>query len=108
MPSMSNSGMRRLPDRTAAGKSAPRNRGAGDDVMFERLPPHAPEAEQCLLGALLLDGVNGIGRCRELFRSEAKIFYDPRHQRIFDAIDRMADAGGSRKLKPLDNPEASG
>jgi len=55
-----------------------------------RQPPHNIEAEQALLGAILInnEALNHIGSYLE-----AKHFYEPVHQRIFDAIQKTHDRG---------------
>ena len=76
-------------------------------------PPQAPEAEEAILGALLLDSENAESIVEEL---EAACFYDPRNRMIFEAAhelltkehapaDVVTVAG---KLKALGNLEAVG
>src|SRR5260370_8388060 len=59
-----------------------------------RLPPHSVEAEQSLLGGLLLDN-SGWDKIADLL-SEAE-FYRDDHRRIFRHIAKLIDAG-----KPAD------
>jgi replicative DNA helicase len=65
----------------------------GDDVRptADRLPPHSPEAEQGVLGCVLLSPNECMGECVEKFKSEAEVFYDLRHQTIFTALAEMYD-----------------
>ncbi len=60
--------------------------GVGDSMqkLFEREPPHAVEAEMCLLGAMLLDP-RVISEVIPLI-SSGDCFYTERHAAIFDAI----------------------
>lgn len=47
-----------------------------------RIPPHSPEAEECVLGALLLDKDAVIAVAEFLLSSD---FYDERHKAIYDS-----------------------
>ncbi len=93
----------------------PRRPGATPRV--DRLPPHALEAEQGVLGCILLAPKEGLGHCLEKFRAaaavsrqadletarggrpsreprvrpEAEVFYDVRHQTLFDLLVEMYD-----------------
>ena len=58
------------------------------DTRLDRLPPHSPEAEQGVLGCVLLSPNECMGECIEKFKTGAEVFYDLRHQTIF------CDAGG--------------
>lgn len=51
-------------------------------TMFDA-PPHSPEAERTVLGALLLDP-DAIVKVSDFLRAED--FYDPTHKQIFEAI----------------------
>lgn len=51
-----------------------------------RLPPHSIEAEQAILGCLLLDPT-------QIDQTHRGWFYDLRHQRLFDVLAGMSDAG---------------
>src|SRR3989475_833912 len=57
----------------------------------DRLPPHSPEAEQGVLGCVLLSPNDCMGECIEKFKSGAEVFYDLRHQTIFSALAEMYD-----------------
>ena len=70
---------RRKPETTAA-------------THVDRLPPHSPEAEQGVLGCVLLAPNEGMGVCIEKFKSGADVFYDLRHQTIFNMLAEMYDA----------------
>jgi replicative DNA helicase len=58
----------------------------------DRLPPHSPEAEQGVLGCVLLSPNDCVGECVEKFKSGAEVFYDLRHQTIFETLVEMYDS----------------
>ena len=71
-------------------KRAPRRRPAPADVArVDRLPPHSPEAEQGVLGCALLSPNECMGECIEKFKGGMEVFYDLRHQTIFNALVEM-------------------
>ena len=57
----------------------------------DRLPPHSPEAEQGVLGCVLLDPNECMGQSIEKLKGGADTFYDLRHQTIFSALAEMYD-----------------
>ncbi len=59
-----------------------------------RIQPHDLEAEQAVLGAILIDAA-ALASAQEILRAED--FYDSRHQRIFQAMEAL----GSRN-EPMD------
>src|SRR6059036_3095764 len=61
------------------------------DARVDRLPPHSPEAEEGVLGCVLLSPNDCMGQCIEKFKSGADVFYDLRHQTIFTALVEMYD-----------------
>src|SRR5215472_6674038 len=65
---------------------------ASDTAKADRLPPHSPEAEQGVLGCVLLSPNDGMGECIEKFKAGADAFYELRHQTIFSALAEMYDA----------------
>jgi replicative DNA helicase len=69
-------------------KKAPR----ADATKLDRLPPHSPEAEQGVLGCVLLSPNDCMGECIGRFKEGAEVFYDLRHQTIFSALVQMYDA----------------
>src|SRR5262245_18803572 len=74
-------------------KYTPRRKAALPDVQkVDRLPPHSPEAEQGVLGCILLSPNDGLGQCIEKFKRGSEVFYDLRHQTIFRALEEMYDA----------------
>ncbi|MDB6065267.1 MAG: helicase [Pedosphaera sp.] len=58
---------------------------------LDRLPPHSPEAEQGVLGCVLLSPNDCVGECVERFKAGAEVFYDLRHQTIFETLVEMYD-----------------
>src|SRR3989442_682459 len=77
------------PDLKRAGR---RNPPTADPAKIDRLPPHSPEAEQGVLGCVLLSPNDCMGECIEKFRAGADAFYDLRHQTIFGALTEKYDA----------------
>ncbi|HWI58545.1 MAG TPA: DnaB-like helicase N-terminal domain-containing protein, partial [Bacillota bacterium] len=71
-------------------RKSPAADGASNKV--DRLPPHSPEAEQGVLGCILLAPNESVGQCIETLRSGAEEFYDLRHQTIFTALTEMYDS----------------
>ncbi len=59
---------------------------------LDRLPPHSPEAEQGVLGCILLAPNECMGECIEKLKSGEDVFYDLRHQTIFKALAEMYDS----------------
>ena len=79
---------RRRP-RVSAGLPAP--------ASIDRLPPHSIEAEQGVLGCVMLSPSDCMGICLEKFKKGVEVFYDLRHQVIFDTLVEMYDG-----KKPID------
>jgi replicative DNA helicase len=63
----------------------------------DRLPPHSTEAEQGTLGCILLAPKECIPLCMERFEDGPKVFYELRHQTIYDSLVTMYKAD-----KPID------
>ena len=57
----------------------------------DRLPPHSPEGEQGVLGCVLLSPNECMGECIEKLRDGKEVFYDLRHQTIFEELVAMFD-----------------
>jgi len=57
----------------------------------DRLPPHSPEAEQGVLGCVLLSPNDCLGQCIEKLETGTEVFYDLRHQTIYSALVEMYD-----------------
>jgi replicative DNA helicase len=75
--------------RVSAGLPAP--------ASLDRLPPHSIEAEQGVLGCVMLSPNDCLGTCLEKFKKGVEVFYDLRHQVIFDTLVEMYDT-----KKPID------
>jgi len=74
-------------------KSRRKKAGYSDAApRVDRLPPHSPEAEQGVLGCVLLSPNDCVGECVEKFKEGAEVFYDLRHQTIFETLVEMYDA----------------
>ena len=79
-----------MPPAASAGpdlQKAPKRRkpsggGAPSNVVgrIDRLPPHSIEAEQGVLGCILLSPNEAMGLCLEKIKSGAEAFYDLRHR----------------------------
>lgn len=81
---------------------------------IDRLPPHSIEAEQAVLGCILLDAKVAIPLVADIFGS-GEMFYDLRHQNIYRAIVELVDQGVAidvmsltEKLKTKDHLQPSG
>ncbi len=72
---------------------------AGRDLSY-RVLPHNQEAEQGLLGALMVDN-RATERVNEILRPEH--FFVPVHGRIYEAITKLADRGQSATPVTLKN-----
>ena len=73
-------------------KGTPRKKAAPAALAkVDRLPPHSPEAEQGVLGCVLLSPNDCMGECIEKLKQGAEAFYDLRHQTIFSMLLEMFD-----------------
>jgi replicative DNA helicase len=74
-------------------KKARRQKAARADARptIDRLPPHSPEGEQGVLGCVLLSPNECMGECIEKLKDGKDVFYDLRHQTIFEALAAMYD-----------------
>lgn len=57
----------------------------------DRLPPHSIEAEQGVLGCILLSPNECMGLSIEKLKRGSEVFYDMRHQALFDVLAEMYD-----------------
>ncbi len=64
-----------------------------ESLHVDRLPPHSTEAEQGVLGCVLLSPKECLGQCVAKLKGGADVFYDLRHQTIYTALAEMYDAG---------------
>ena len=61
-----------------------------DSVKLDRLPPHAMESEQGILGCCLLSPNECIGECIEKLKDGGQeVFYDLKHQTIYELLVGM-------------------
>jgi replicative DNA helicase len=67
-----------------------KNVSMSDPMKLDRLPPHSPEAEQGVLGCVLLSPNECMGECIEKLKDEGQeAFYDLRHQTIYETLAEM-------------------
>jgi replicative DNA helicase len=64
---------------------------------LDRLPPHSPEAEQGVLGCVLLSPNDCLGECVEKLKAGSEVFYDLRHRTIYETLVEMYD-----RREPID------
>jgi replicative DNA helicase len=64
---------------------------------LDRLPPHALDMEQGVLGCILIAPNECMGECIEKLKTGVETFYDLRHQTIFGKLAEMYD-----KREPID------
>ena len=69
----------------------------GSAKSADRLPPHSVKAEEAVLGCILLSPNECMGECLSKIKGGSDVFYDLRHQTIFDAMATMFD-----KREPID------
>ena len=62
-----------------------------DLSKIDRLPPHSLEAEQGVLGCCLLASGESLGVCLEKFKRGGDLFYDLRHQQLYELLAEMYD-----------------
>src|SRR3954470_8417149 len=62
-----------------------------DPSKVDRLPPHSIEAEQGVLGCILLSPHECMGETIEKFKQGAEVFYDLRHRVIYEVLTEMYD-----------------
>ncbi|HTH49347.1 MAG TPA: DnaB-like helicase N-terminal domain-containing protein, partial [Candidatus Limnocylindria bacterium] len=74
-------------------KKPRRQKSAAVDLSkLDRLPPHSIEAEQGVLGCVLLSPTESLGVCLEKLKAGGEVFYDLRHQTLFSEFIAMYDA----------------
>jgi replicative DNA helicase len=78
-------------------KARRRKAPAPETARADRLPPHAPEAEQGVLGCILLAPNECLGECLQKLKADDEVFYDLRHQTIFRTLTEMYD-----RREPID------
>lgn len=62
------------------------NHGVADPARTERLPPHSQEAEQGVLGCILLEPATVIPLLVERIGEFGEAFYDLRHRTIYETV----------------------
>ena len=67
-------------------------------LVPDRLPPHSTEAEQGVLGCILLDPPHCLGECIEKCKSGAEVFYELKHQVIYEALVAMSAQTAPRTI----------
>jgi replicative DNA helicase len=72
-------------------KSRRKTSATADMPKIDRLPPNSIEAEQGVLGCVLLSPNDCLGECIEKLKPGHKVFYDLRHQTLFQALVEMYD-----------------
>lgn len=63
-----------------------------DSLRLDRIPPHSIDAEQGVLGCILLSPPENMGLCIEKLKRGAEVFYDLRHQSLYQHLAEMFDA----------------
>jgi replicative DNA helicase len=69
-----------------------RQKDVSGPIKLDRLPPHSIECEQGVLGCVLLSPNDCMGECVEKLKDGKDVFYDLRHQTIFESLVAMYDA----------------
>lgn len=82
-------------------KTRRRKAATAEALRTDRLPPHAPEAEQGVLGCVLLSPNECLGQCIEKLKSGPEVFYDLRHQTIYVTLVEMYDTRAAIDLITL-------
>jgi len=72
-------------------KSRRRSAATANTPKIDRLPPSSTEAEQGVLGCVLLSPNDCLGECVEKLKPGAQVFYDLRHQTLFQTLLEMYD-----------------
>ncbi len=85
-----------------------------DPLKIDRIPPHSLEAEQGVLGCVLLSP-RSLSDCVEKLKSGSEMFYDLRHQALYDAFLDLTHKGTpidlitvQQKLKGMQQLESIG
>ena len=60
-------------------------------ASVDRLPPHSAEAEQGVLGCILLSPHEALGVCIEKLKAGSEMFYDLRHRTVYEVLVEMYD-----------------
>jgi replicative DNA helicase len=73
-------------------KSRRKTSATAGTPKIDRLPPHSIEAEQGVLGCVLLSPHDCMGECIEKLKPGGDVFYDLKHQTLFHTLVEMYDA----------------
>ena len=73
-------------------KSKRQRQNLVDLGKIDRLPPHSIEAEQGTLGSILLAPNEAMGICVDKLKAGPEMFYDLRHQTLYEVLTKMYDA----------------
>ena len=86
-----------------------------DPGRVDRLPPHSLEAEQGVLGCVLLSPRETLGDSIEKFKGNSDVFYDLRHKAVYELLVGMYDRKEAidlvtvqQRLRDLNQLEAVG
>ena len=79
------------PKRVGGRRGRGHTAGLPQPHQIDRIPPHSIEAEQGVLGCIMLAPNENLGTCIEKFKKGVEVFYDLRHQVIFDTLTEMYD-----------------
>lgn len=60
----------------------------------ERVFPHSLEAEQGVLGCILLSPADSLPECVQAFKGSSEVFHDLRHRSLFESMRSLAETGG--------------
>ncbi|MCF7708113.1 MAG: replicative DNA helicase [Verrucomicrobia bacterium] len=72
-------------------QKAKRKRSKRDSSQLNRVPPHSIEAEQGVLGCLMLSPNDKIGITVEKLKTGSEAFYDLRHKQLYELLLEMYD-----------------
>jgi replicative DNA helicase len=72
-------------------KRSVRRTASAESARVDREPPHSDDAERGVIGCILLDPEGSLPMCIERFKRGSGVFYDPRHQVIYDTLVGMFD-----------------
>ncbi len=71
--------------------------GSGED----RLPPNSEEAERGVLGCIMLAPLESLTECAVRLKAGAKVFYDHRYQKIYEAMVDMFNDSPPRHIDTI-------
>ena len=92
-----NATMEPTPEKADLKHSKIKSRKSNEVNPLDRLPPHSIEAEQGVLGCVVLNPNENMGVCIEKFKSGSEVFYDLRHRVLYELLAELFD-----KKQPID------